>query len=83
MMILELLSILRALDSSVDWVQGQAGEGEQVFATLEDGNGLLVQIAVQVASVDLGGLSGQGESTQTREVGDDLDQALVLISRRK
>ena len=38
--------------------EGQAGEGEQVAAALQHGDGLLVQIAVEVPGVDAGGLGG-------------------------
>ena len=45
--------------------EGEAGEGEQVVAPLDDGDGVVVQIALQVARVNLGSLGGQGGSLHT------------------
>ena len=58
--------------------QRQAGEGEQVLTALHHGDGLLVQIAAQIAGVDLGGLGGKGAVHHHLEVGDGLDHALVF-----
>ena len=56
---------------------GEAGELEQGPA-LEGGDGLLVQIAVEVPGVDAGGLGGQGTVHADGEVGHRLDHVLVL-----
>ena len=53
--------------------EGEARESEQIFAPLEDGNGLVVQIALQIAGVDFRGLRGQGTVHTDGEIGDGLD----------
>ena len=58
--------------------EGEAREGEQVLAPLDDGDGVVVQVALQVAGVNLGGLGGQGGVHIDLEAGQRLDQAVPL-----
>ena len=56
---------------------GEAGELEQGPA-LEGGDGLLVQIAVEIPGEDAGGLAGQGGVHHHGKAGHALDEALLL-----
>ncbi len=58
--------------------EGEAREGEQVFPPLNDGDGLLVQIALQVAGINLGGLGGQRGIHIHLEAGQGLYQPVPL-----
>ena len=58
--------------------EGEAGEGKEVFAPLNDGDGFVIQIALQVAGVDLGGLRGQGGVHIYLEAGQGLNQPVPL-----
>ena len=58
--------------------EGEAREGEQVFAPLNDGDGVVVQVALQVTGVNLGSFGGQRGVHIDLKAGQRLDQTVPL-----